>query len=75
MADIPNAVVKRLLSKHGGGLRVSGSAVEKAAEATESYIASLAQGAQASAEGNRRKTIMDEDVEVARSKIASSGAE
>ena len=39
MADLPNAVVKRLLTKHGGGLRVSGSAVDKAVQAAEDYIA------------------------------------
>ncbi len=71
MADIPNAVVKRLLAKHSGGLRVSGTAIEKAVSAAEDYIASLAREAQASAEGNKRKTIMDEDVESARTKIAT----
>ena len=33
MWDLPNAVVKRLLSKHGDGLRVSGSAIEQAVAA------------------------------------------
>jgi histone H3/H4 len=69
MADIPNAVVKRLLAKHSGGLRVSGSAIEKAVNAAENYIAALAREAQASAEANRRKTIMDDDVEAAQSKV------
>jgi len=69
MADLPNAVVKRLLTKHGGGLRVSGSALDIAVQATEGYIARLAQEAQASAEANRRKTVMDADVEAARAKI------
>ena len=54
MADLPNAVVKRLLTKHGGGLRVSGSALSLAVDATEGYIARLAQEAQASAEANKR---------------------
>jgi histone H3/H4 len=71
MADIPNAVVKRLLVKHGGGLRVSGSAIEKAAEAVESFLADLAREAQASAESNKRKTIMDSDVEAGASKLAN----
>jgi len=69
MADLPNAVVKRLLTKHGGGLRVSGSALTLAVEATESYVARLAQEAQASAEANKRKTVMDTDVEAARAKL------
>ena len=69
MADLPNAVVKRLLTKHGGGLRVSGSALTLAVDATESYVARLAQEAQASAEANRRKTVMDTDIEAARAKL------
>ena len=69
MADLPNAVVKRLLTKHGGGLRVSGSALTLAVEATEAYVARLAQEAQASAEANKRKTVMDTDIEAARAKI------
>ena len=69
MSDLPNAVVKRLLSKHGGGLRVTGSALTLAVEAAEGYIARLAQEAQASAEANKRKTVMDSDVEEARAKI------
>ena len=28
MGALPNAVVKRLLAQHGGGLRVSGTALE-----------------------------------------------
>ena len=69
MADLPNAVVKRLLTKHGGGLRVSGSALGLAVDATEGYIARLAQEAQASAEANKRKTVMDADIEAARAKL------
>ncbi len=69
MADLPNAVVKRLLTKHGGGLRVSGSALSLAVDATEGYIARLAQEAQASAEANKRKTVMDADIEAARAKL------
>jgi len=71
MGDLPNAVVKRLLSKHGGGLRVSGSAIEKAVAATEDYIARLAREAQVSAEGDRRKTVMDGDIDKARAKLSS----
>jgi len=70
MADLPNAVVKRLLTKHGGGLRVSGSALDLAVSATEGYIARLAQEAGASAEANKRKTVMDADIEAARAKLA-----
>ena len=69
MADLPSAVVKRLLTKHGGGLRVSGSALGLAVAAAEGYIARLAQEAQASAEPNKRKTVMDADVEAARARL------
>ncbi len=70
MGDLPNAVVKRLLSRHGGGLRVSGSAIEKAVAATEDFIAKLAREAQASAEADRRKTVMDGDIDKARAKLS-----
>jgi len=69
MADLPNAVVKRLLTKHGGGLRVSGPAVDKAVQAVEDYIARLARAAQQSAEGERRKTIMDGDIDAGRGQV------
>lgn len=69
MGELPNAVVKRLLAKHGGGLRVSGSAIDKAVQAAEDYIARLAREAQASAESDRRKTVMDGDIEKARAKL------
>lgn len=69
MGDIPNAVVKRLVVKHGDGLRVSGSAIDKAVEATENYIARLAHEAHASAIADKRKTIMDSDIQRAREKV------
>ena len=69
MADLPNAVVKRLLTKHAGGLRVSGSALDRAVAATEAYVARLAEAAQQSAETNRRKTLMDADIDTARAKV------
>ncbi len=70
MADLPNAVVKRLLTKHGGGMRVSGSALTLAVSAAEDYIARLAREAQVSAEANKRKTVMDSDIQTARSKLS-----
>lgn len=70
MGDLPNAVVKRLLAKHGGGLRVSGSAVEKAVAAAEDYIARLAREAGQAAQGEKRKTVMDGDIEKARAKLS-----
>ena len=50
-------------------MRVSGSALGLAVEAAESYIARLAQEAQASANANKRKTVMDSDIEAARAKV------
>ena len=70
MAELPNAVVKRLLTKHGDGMRVSGSALEQAVAATEDYIARLATEASASASAAKRKTVMDGDIASARSKLA-----
>ena len=70
MSELPNAVVKRLLVKHGGGLRVSGEAIEKAASAAENYVARLAGEAQRAAEAEKRKTIMDSDIEKARAKLS-----
>ncbi len=70
MGELPNAVVKRLLTKHGGGLRVSGDALDLAVQAAENYIARLAQEANASAVENKRKTVMDTDVQAARAKLA-----
>jgi histone H3/H4 len=71
MGELPNAVVKRLLVKHGGGLRVSGEAIEKAAGAAEEYVARLAGEAQRAAEADKRKTIMDSDIDKARAKLSS----
>jgi histone H3/H4 len=71
MGELPNAVVKRLLSKHGGGLRVSGAAIDRAVDAAEDYIARLAKEAEASAVADKRKTVMDNDIEKARAKLHS----
>ena len=70
MGELPNAVVKRLLTKHGDGMRVSGSALERAVAATEDYIASLAREASASAAAAKRKTVMDGDIDEARAKLS-----
>lgn len=70
MSDIPNAVVKRLIAKHSEGLRVSGSALDKAVAATEDFVARLAREAHASAVADKRKTIMDGDIDSAKSKLA-----
>jgi len=69
MGDLPNAVVKRLIARHGNGLRVSASAIEKAVVAAEDYVGRLAREAHASAIADKRKTIMDADIEKAREKL------
>lgn len=69
MGELPNAVIKRLVSKHAGGLRVSATALEKAVEAAENYIARLAKEAQKAAEADKRKTVMDSDIDKARSTV------
>jgi histone H3/H4 len=71
MGELPNAVVKRLLNKHGDGLRVSGSAIEKAVAATEAYLARLAREASDAAQAEKRKTIMDADIDKARAKLGA----
>jgi histone H3/H4 len=73
MGELPNAVVKRLLAKHGGGLRVSGSALDRAVAAAEEYLSRLAVEASASATDAKRKTVMDSDIDAARAKLAQSG--
>ena len=69
MADLPNAVVKRIITKHGEGLRVSASAIDRAVDATEDYLGRLARDAHASAIADKRKTIMDGDIDKARAKL------
>jgi histone H3/H4 len=69
MADLPNAVVKRLIAKYGDGMRVSGTAIDKAVAAAEDYIGRLAREANASAVADKRKTIMDSDIDKARAKL------
>jgi len=69
MADLPNAVVKRLIGKHGDGLRVSASAIDRAVVAAEDYLGRLAREAHASAIADKRKTIMDGDIDKAREKL------
>lgn len=71
MGELPNAVVKRLLTKHGGGLRVSGSALDRAVAAAEDYIARLATEASAAAGDAKRKTLMDSDIDAARAKLSA----
>ena len=72
MGALPSAAVRRILAEHGGGLRVAGAAINKAAEAAEEFLAGLAREAQASAVADKRKTVMDYDIERARVKLQSN---
>jgi histone H3/H4 len=69
MAELPGAAVKRVISRHGGELRISGSAIQLAVQAAEDYLARLARAASDSATGERRKTIMDGDIRRARERV------
>lgn len=69
MPDLPGAAVKRLVTKNGGDLRISASALQLAVEAAEEYIAKLAREAGESASRDRRKTIMDTDIRSARDSL------
>jgi len=69
MADLPNAVVKRLIAKHSDGMRVSGGAIDVAVAAAEDYVGRIAREAHASAVADKRKTIMEGDIEKARAKL------
>ena len=66
---LPKAVVKRIMTESGGGMRVSGSALEAAVAAAEDYLGRLARAASESADENRRKTLMDADIAAARSRV------
>jgi histone H3/H4 len=70
MGSLPKAVVKRIMTEQGGGLRVSGPALERAVAAAEDYLARLARAAEESATQNKRKTLMDADIDAAKAKLA-----
>ena len=69
MAELPGAGVKRVLTKSGGDLRISASALQLAVQAAEEYLGRLARAAGESARGERRKTIMDGDIRRGRESV------
>lgn len=71
MAEIPNAPVKRLMIEGSGGLRVSGSSLDLAAERVSNIVRQLGQAAASHAAADGRKTIKDEDVNKAWSEIVA----
>ena len=62
MAEVPNAPVKRLLIEGSHGCRVSGTAVDLAAEHVSNIIHLLGHTAGQRAAADGRKTIRDEDI-------------
>lgn len=69
MGALPKAVVKRILSEHAAGMRVSGTGLDAAVAAAEGYLERLAKAAQESAEENKRKTLMDADINSAKARL------
>ena len=65
MADLPQAAVKRIMMKRGLQ-RISPGAVAIAANAAEDLLAFLADKALHSANADKRKTVMEADVDRAR---------
>jgi histone H3/H4 len=62
MAEIPNAPVKRLLIEGSHGCRISASATDLAAEHLSNIVHLLGDKAGQYAIADKRKTIMDQDI-------------
>ena len=62
MAEIPSAPVKRLLLEGSHGCRISGPAVELTAQHVSNIIHLLGHAAGQNAAADKRKTIMDQDI-------------
>lgn len=68
MADLPNAAVKRALLANGVP-RISASSVTLAADAAQEFLARLARAAAESENVAKRKTVMDEDIVAAKTRL------
>jgi len=62
MAEISEAPVKRLLAESSGGMRVSGSALDRVVAEVEIFVRALGQSAGECAARDQRKTIQDTDI-------------
>lgn len=71
MAELPNAPVKRLLIEGSHGCRVSGSALDLAAEHVSNILHLLGHTAGGYAMADGRKTIKDEDINRAWSELTA----
>ncbi|MEK7465796.1 MAG: histone-like protein [Planctomycetota bacterium] len=70
MSDLPNAAIKRILLSNGVP-RISATSVDLAAGAAQDYLVKLARAAVESMNAAKRKTVMDEDIQAAKSALAS----
>jgi histone H3/H4 len=62
MAELPNAPIKRLLIEGSHGCRVSGPALDLAAEHVSNIVHLLGHTAGQYTSGEGRKTIMEQDI-------------
>jgi len=62
MSELSSAPVKRLLVESSGGMRVGGSALDRAVAEAEAFLRLLGQGAGQCAAADQRKTIQDSDI-------------
>ena len=73
MAEISSAPVKRLLVESSGGMRVAGSALDRAVAEAEAFLRSLGQAAGQCAAADQRKTIQDTDIAAALASVGRTG--
>jgi histone H3/H4 len=73
MAEISSAPVKRLLVESSGGMRVAGSAVDRAIAEAEAFLRSLGQVAGQCAAADQRKTVQDSDIAQALTSLRQGG--
>ncbi|MBA4388887.1 MAG: hypothetical protein C0404_12965 [Verrucomicrobia bacterium] len=71
MSEISSAPVKRLLVGSSGGMRVAGSALDRAVAEAEAFVRSLGQAAGQCAAADQRKTIQDTDIAQALASLRS----
>jgi len=62
MSELSSAPVKRLLVESSGGMRVGGSALDRAVAEAELFLRRLGQAAGQCAAADQRKTIQDSDI-------------
>jgi len=69
MSLLPQSNTRKLVMEKTGELRISASAVSCATEAAADYLRRLGERAAGVARSYGRKTIMDEDIELARQQM------